>query len=310
MKFSIWFNNDSTLINKINLFCNKHNINKLDIEFFCGFPLYKSSLNRFYNEKIIKNDFELSIIDIQKKGFVINYLMNSKIIDFKLIENELKWLDKLWIEFITVSNIDLINFINKIYPQFKIIVSIKSKLDIYKLNKYKNISRIIFHQSVNHNFKQLIALVKLCKNKWIETEILANELCYSDCELRDEHYLQISKYNWISCEFFDKIWDFCIEERKEISIINNSPWVRLEDVILYKKIGINYIKLAWRNFDSDLLENCIKYYLLWIYEWNFFNLMDLDWKKWWWRYEKRKLSNRKLDWVLYNKFLKNLKWKD
>ena len=311
MKYSIWFNNNINLLKNIYNFCINNNINTWNIEFFCWYPLYKSSLNRFYDENITKKDFEKSIFLLQDKWFKINYLLNSKIINYDLIEDELKWLKKIWVEILTISNLELIDYINKNYSNFKIVVSIiywtKNSIDILKLSKYKNIVRIIFHQSLNHEFRKLLSIISQTKSLWFETELLANELCFSDCKLRDKHYLQISKYNWVSCDSFDEIWNFCSDDRKNISIIFDSPWIRPEDIMLYDKIWIDFIKLAWRNCESDLLLNCIKWYLKWKYDWNFFNLMDLDWKKWWWRIEVRKLSNRKLDWFLFAKFKK---WKD
>jgi len=211
---------------------------------------------------------------------------------------------------ITVSDIKLISYLNKTYPDFRVVVSIiywvRNTIGLFALSDFTNITRVIFHQSVNHNFKILWDLINKAIKLWYETELLANELCFYDCKLRDKHYLENSKYSKKINNEPDDIGNFCVWERNNISIIWNSPWIRPEDILIYKKFKIDYIKLAWRNTDTYLMENCIKSYLLWEYSWNFFDLMDLDWKKWWWRKEKRKLDNRKLDLVLYNKLIK---WK-
>ncbi len=306
MNISCASNLDDVFIKKIS-----DNINEKKLEFFLSFPSDKFSLNRHFIPNINYVDFKKHIHLIISSWYKVNYLLNSLLInDYDLLIKKISDLTNIWIDTFTVSDLKVIEFLNKKFPQINIVLSIiywlKYTEDIYKLLKKYSISRFIFDQSLNHNFRGLINLTKECKKNWIETEILVNELCFTDCKYRKQHYNLDSKYSKIDFNLKSKLWDYCNDERKSNNIILDSPWIRPEDIEIYEKIWIDYIKISWRNSWTDVLFNCLDSYINKNYIWNFFDLMDLDWKRddKTWRSETRYYDNKRLNSVLLSKIKK------
>ena len=214
-----------------------------EIEVFGAFPGYKSALDRFYDENISLDDFRVHVRKALSEKLNFNYLLNSLLVKPESLRGEIEEILSLGIRTVTVSQVECIDFLMKNYPELKVVVSIihatKSEQEIENLSHFPNVKRIILDQSVNHNFPLLLRLVKKSKSLGITTELLANELCYSECPIREKHYASDSCYTHAGVNY----GNIC-GIMKDKDIISKSPWIRPEDLGIYEKLGIDYIKLA------------------------------------------------------------------
>jgi len=300
MKYSIWINWDINLIKELDIFIKKEKIDKWNIEFFTwlyesGYALIRYN-DKYKSKKIFENNIRL-ILDL---GYNFNYLMNWLVpnMDKDYLLNHLNYIYNLWIRTITVSTEELFIFINEnFYWKFNIVASIllhtKTLEQLFFLKRY-NIKRVVFNNDVNKNFYLFFLLKKFCKQNNIETELLANDLCIQDCPKKEDHY----KICWTEDETFD-----CPLDWNPLKEIINWTVIRPEDIIIYEKMWLDYIKIAWRIYETDDFINEIKWYLIWKYEWNFFNLIDAEqkWNRWIF------LDNSKLNGLLLWKYFKYIK---
>jgi collagenase-like PrtC family protease len=309
MKLSIWDNLDNDLIYQINNYIKKiKTYEPKNIEFFGSFPNHRVSINRF-NEKYIninKEDFEKHLFLINNCNFTYNYVINStKINNYESIITLINYLEWLNVKYVTISDLDLIKYIEKKYFwNIKVVVSIiadisniKQFLNVIKISK--KISRVILWQSLNHNLFYIKVISDISRKYNVDLELIANELCLKNCPFRIKHYEDMSLYDDNNINYFK----ICSDHRRNNNInIIDSPWIRPEDMTLYRKIWIKFLKLSWRAADTKRLYLNAKAYIDWYYKWNFFDIMEPEQQG----IRKYKLDNKSLDWFLLKKLHQNI----
>ena len=135
-----------------------------------------------------------------------------------------------------ISNTQLLGYLKKHYPYFKLYAS--TSFEYCQLKQYNiffemfpEIVEIVPSFDCNKNFK----LIKNLKNSHpnIDIELMVNEGCLSGCPLRTHHN-------------FTTLCDFYTENHTFYSLCNPNliyPW----EINEYSKIGINKFKLVGRN---------------------------------------------------------------
>lgn len=319
MKFSIWSNLDNNLIKSVRKFLIKYNINTSDVEFFLAYPWFNLALDRSIYKNISFEDFFKHIILIKANFFEVRYVFNSLNINI-LKEKEnidflLKNLLSLWVNKLTVADINLIEYINKnFWNRFLIALSTINRVNsIEKFEKFYNkykFDKIVLSHAVNYDFLNLIKLIKYFHENNILVELVWNELvrCDSKCKIC-YWYLNLMSENKF---FYKKIHDCCWVENG-IKKFSDSSLIRPEDIYLYEKIWVNYIKLWLRATETPKAIRIIYSYLRRKYIGNFFDLLwdqfDLLWGKSDSGYNSY-VENSRLDNFLYLKYFKNFKIKN
>ncbi len=240
--------------------------------------------NRMLLQNITDFNYWKKIINYSReKGFDFIYLLNSP----KPLFNEspflLKQLEKLDnlinklrsedLKKLRISNIQLMGYIAKHYPDMELYVSTSFEYTQVRqiqnlMIKFPQIKQIVPSHDVNKNFKFLKTIRKLYPN--LNIEIMLNEGCLGGCPFRFWHAMSFPtiynpkikeldddlKSNWFnnSCSILgNTLENFCIGK-------NIYPW----EVEEYSKIGIKQFKLVGRNSEEFLSGDYLKYFLLFL----------------------------------------------
>lgn len=266
---------------------------------------------------VAKEVYEKHIKLAKDLGFKFNYLLNSSDIPdladkkvLKEVHDYLDWLSGLDIDIFTVADPGLLKFLERNYPRFRINISIVWGVkEIKQVNslriRFKNIRRFTLHQTVGRDMGKLMSHIRNAHKKTkssspVEIELLANEICLYNCPKMIAHYKAISGFSRAKKKDPSKInsfFDFCFAIRSgEPLELLNSPWIRPEDVGLYEKAGLDYIKLSGREEQTSFLLRVADAYLNKRYNGNFLDLtVPSCWKE-----NRPFMDNRKLDGILNN----------
>ena len=278
---------------KINKKLTKSEITSL----FFALPINSPDITRFEQirtilEKVTYFDYWKEIIEKAKENnFDVIYLLNSSrplLIQSSFLSTQLEKLDILIKNLLAsgcnkvrISNLQLLAYIAKKYPEVEIYVS--TTLEYNYLRQYENlikffpqIKQIVLSHEVNKNFKLIKNLKKIYPN--LDIEIMVNEGCISGCPLRNYHNMAttyVSKKLLLTLDetmqqsFF---YNTCTKNDdtdffKEICLSKDVfPW----ELETYRKIGINKFKLVGRDsvqFREGIFEN-FETYLLGIEDYN------------------------------------------
>ena len=220
-----------------------------------------------------------------EKGFDFIYLLNSPkgfFAESKILDKQLERLHKLLENLrkagcnkVRVSNAQLLNYIMKNFPDFKIYTSTSFEHTQIKqydtfLKMFPNISGIVPSYIINRNFTLLKNLRQLYKG--IEIELMVNEGCLSGCPLRAQHnitqpyvmteILRNRSIDLTGTFFFSKCnaygEKYLLEEICKSNLIY--PW----EIEEYSKIGINNFKLVGRNSSTFINGSYFDKYLMYL----------------------------------------------
>ena len=217
------------------------------------------------------NYYKETISYLREKNFDFIYLLNSPkplFIESEYFKKQLERLDKLINNLksiqcynLRVSNIQLIQYLLKNYPEMNIYAS--TSFEYTQLKQYQNfittfptVKQIVPSHDVNRNFTLLKNLKKLYPN--INIELLANEGCLGGCAFRIGHSMSFPMF------FSHKIYEheedllpkayvnLCgklLHQNFFLKICTSNaiyPW-QIEE---YGKIGIKNFKLTGRALPS------------------------------------------------------------
>lgn len=284
MKYSIWTNLDNNLIIWINKLTEKYDIKKENISFFWWFPWSNFSLNRYLKEyeNITFNDFIKHISFIIKSWYEFIYLFNSLDIkldrDKKEIDFILELLKKIWVKSLTITNLELIEYVNNKYKDFRIFISTVNKIyNIEWLKKYlfyKSVKKILLAHSINYDMVLLKEIVYFLKDYWISVELVGNEVNFCDlncdpCIVYDslskkdrEFNTKIYNKNWkkYSCCW---LWDNPLE----------STVIIPEIIKIYDDLWISNLKIGSRMTEIKKIIKIMNQYFIWESTWNLYDLL-------------------------------------
>ena len=311
MKYAIGFNWESELVD----FARELNLKSKDkiFEFF-GSPAFSFFGGATTYPRVKDVSFEKvekKVKYVKSKGIEFDYLINASVFpkinsgdSFKQAINYLEFIKNLNPEIITVGNEETLNFIIKHFPEFKINLSIV--LAIKSLNraeaffkKYSNIRRIVLHQTLNRDKKELEKHIKLAHKYNVEVELLVNEICLYDCPNMKAHYNYLGKISQSKMNSNLKFFDYCCKVRSENPLeFLNACWIRPEDVKIYEEMGVDILKIAGRGESNKYLKRIMGAFIKREYRGN---IMNLFYPTWW--------ENKKIPYVensLFDGFLEYL----
>ena len=203
------------------------------------------------------------------KGFDFVYLLNSPksfLSESNLFDKQLEKLDKLLKRLeevgcnkLRVTNTQLMGYLIKDYPQFKIYAS--TSLEYSQLKQYTALLRIfpgiveiVPAADCNKNFELLKNLKTAMPN--IGIELMVNEGCMHSCPLRMHHNFSIpivytkilnNRPSGFKHNFFLQLCSIYNDDYHRICNPNLIyPW----EIDKYSELGFNKFKLVGRNSDS------------------------------------------------------------
>lgn len=263
--------------------------------FYFSLPLNCVDNTGFEQHRVLKDKMEkfedyVEVISKAKDfGFDIIYLLNSPKPfwyeslflqkQFEKLDRLIKNLKKLGVTKFRVSNIQLINYLRKNYPDISIYAS--TTLEYHTLKQYSNfleifneVKEVVPSTDVNKNFKLLKNLRK--NYPGISIELIVNEGCMYSCPMRSAHpndfVTCITKCLKENRDLYNVPFiDLCFGYRMKDPLFelcsskNIYPW----EIDEYGELGITKFKLVGRpdffSDDENIVEQAldnIKKYLL------------------------------------------------
>lgn len=256
------------------------------------------------SDKKLKN----YIRSVHKKNISFNYLLNTVSLNnmeytawgrYKIF----KFLDKLnsyEVDALTVANPYLAEVVKKKFPKLKLDVSVVAEVDnLQKVKQWEDLGAevITLSPDINRDFK---TLEKIRKNTKVKVKLMVNSGCAYNCVYKNYHFsvVAISSKTGVSNinNTIDSIASDCRERfAKDWSNFLKAPWIRPEDIQIYRDLGIDYFKLISRSDPTPRLIKIIQAYLAGHFSGNILEIVDF-------RTDKYSLNFRTAILILFNLF--------
>lgn len=223
--------------------------------------------------QINKDQLEDHIKLVHSQGLEFNYLLNAVCLDNlectrdknRKILDLLDLIKQLGIDWVTVTVPYLIDMVNKILPEVKIMISTFANVDsVQKAQYYEKlgVQAITLPEQLNRNFS---FLRQLRANVNLDIHLIATNDCLLSCPFRHHHPLfqsHASQSEHVSQGF---ALDYCLlkctyHKLKYPEAFIQSPWIRPEDIKYYEEIGINKFKITERMKNTKQLLQVIDVY--------------------------------------------------
>ncbi|MBD3264091.1 MAG: hypothetical protein GF375_03195 [Candidatus Omnitrophica bacterium] len=233
---------------------------------------------------IAKSEAASHIKGIHNKGFEFNYLLNSMCLyegnfskDARL-RSLLEWLKSSCVESLTVALPSLAKFIKSNYPGFKICVSTLAGVNSPQKARFweglgaEKITLAKFR--VNRDFGLIRKIRKAVKCR---LQLIANDGCLYDCPFSLNHGLFCSHASQEShpsggfvADFYSLMCTY-LKVSKPLNLIR-ADWIRPEDTLHYRDLGIDSVKLVDRGMATAFLRRVIEAYIHREYKGNLIDL--------------------------------------
>lgn len=190
-----------------------------------------------------------------KRNIDFNYTLNAACLGnyeftndgIKEIKELLKYLTNIGVKNLTLTTPAIIELIKHLAPDMNIKVSAICQIDsVEKMKHYLQlgIERFVLEPSIIKNFPVLKNMTKLGSDKM---EIILNDKCMRNCPFRIFHYNQTAHDNSKEGESY-YFMNCGVEKSRDLLRYLNLNWVRPEDLYLYQRMGIQYLKIEGREF--------------------------------------------------------------
>ncbi len=224
---------------------------------------------------------------VRSKGFNFIYLLNAPFsfnskATKKKVESYLDWIvNDFQCDAVTVSSLELMHFIRKIYPDLKIYIStIAGVLTVKDFEKYLEInpSRLVVHHDVNRDFDNLKKIVQRGNKENVQIELTLTESCLRNCPNRKAHYEHISKTSQNLTDNRETVFHTVCNARKLIYPFEllKANIIRPEDVSYYENIGINHFKITGRSKPTIWILLVAQAYITRKHSGNLIRLLGID----------------------------------
>ena len=288
ISYSLGFNFDSKLVDGI-IFVNSQSsgISKID-EVFGALPDCPISSARPSSKipNINWREFSAQIGKLSHSNIEFNFLMNTaQALDYSLKKAIKLYLSKLrdiGIKRLTLGTPELCEIVKDMFPFFHVTISItygtRSKLKLSQAEKAGADAVYLDGVYVNRDFRLLRSLVKAAG---IECRLYANMSCLSACPVVHNHYgIFAGTQNNETDQQNDAFFAGCtlVKMSNPVEWIQ-MPWIRPEDIKVYKSQGIHHFKLADRLAPTETLLNIAQSYVQGISPDNLFTLMERNGSK-------------------------------
>lgn len=156
-------------------------------------------------------------------------------------------LKNIGVKNLTLTTPGIIELVKHIAPDMNIKASAICQIDsVEKMNYYLQlgVERFVVEPSIIKNFVVLENMAKIGSDKM---EIILNDKCMRNCPFRIFHYNQTAhdnseegkSYYFMSCG---------VEKSNNLLKYLNLNWIRPENLGLYQRMGIQYLKVEGREF--------------------------------------------------------------
>lgn len=316
--FSVGTNFDSKLIDSLKEYSIYEIYGKLPVDPIGG------GIPSVLIKPITIKELAKEIDHAHEHDFKFNYLLNSTCLGnieysrkgIKKIIGFLDLLTKLKVDTLTIAIPFLAEFVKENYPHFKIDVSSLAGVNTVKRFKYwqdLGADTITLDLSANRNFSLIKNIIN--SNFKCDLKIMLNHGCELDCINYNYHSNLVSHQTSRKKQFPLEYCSVCackLNKMKNLSALIRSPWIRPEDIKIYKNLGVKKFKIVQRKDPTDRIIRCVQAYQQEKYDGNLLDIMNFALNN-----HTKNMSLKKLIWIstffikpyLYNitKLLKNLK---
>lgn len=190
-------------------------------------------------------------------GINFNYTLNPLTLNNQefVKEGEQKILDlvykihRLGINDLTITLPSVVDIVSKNFPNIKITLSvinnIKTIFEISSFEKLGAIHRAYLSEDLN---RDLETIRNITKNAKLNLAVILNNFCFLNCPFRAHHYNYIAQKNVKERLIIEK--DYyriaCARLKTSEKEIIRTPWIRPEEIDIYRSVGIKYFKIAGR----------------------------------------------------------------
>ena len=225
-------------------------------------------------------------------GIKFNYLLNASCMGNREFTDEgrekilslLDWLNECEVDMVTISIPYLVDIVKRYFPRIAVSVSVTNRIDSVataRIWEGMGVDRIVIDPMKNRDFELLRGIRKATN---CELEVMMNTVCVYGCPFLNYHYnifahgsqeedaknprqhQLATSYLVLKCEQM-KLTDF--------SEIIKSPWVRPEDIKIYRDLGIGFFKLKGRAAPTSMTLATAKAYAEESYEGNLLDIVPL-----------------------------------
>lgn len=253
-----------------------------------------------------KPQFTAYLEKVRQKGLKFNYLLNTVCVGNreltikgqKRLRKLLDWLLENNVYAVTVSIPYLLKFIKYNYPDLKVYVSMMGGVDSFERAEYwesLGADRIAL-SAISGIARNFTLLKKIRENIKCQLELIANLSCLNECPFWTYHAAVLSHF---SQSFYPRqkcAIDYCsikcnYMKMKDPAEFIRFGWIRPEDLRYYEKLGIERIKFANQDMNTEDVIKILKAYSDKHYEGNLLDLFSGESKNRSCVY----IDNRKLD---------------
>lgn len=219
-------------------------------------------------------------------GLHFNYVLNAPTLDGREEDPEwqgqftgfLEYLSEVGVDRITIANETVLRIVGEEFPHFRRHMSLIAGIDTVEAARRcedLGVDLIVLSPfTVNRDFATLRAIRAGVD---CELELYANIPCMSHCPMRDAHYRFSARGSrvgeWSDCTSDPFLLRCSHAYLSDPENLLRSPFIRPEDVEIYREIGIDVIKLSDRSESTSFLLDTARSYLQERYEGNLFDLI-------------------------------------
>ncbi|MFX0103726.1 MAG: U32 family peptidase [Candidatus Hodarchaeota archaeon] len=229
----------------------------------------------FLMAKREKDEIESFINRVHDMGLQFTWLWNGECLGYYKFNaeeqakalKELDWLDDIGVEYITVSDPYLAEFVKEYHPRLKIKVSVISEVN--SLSRAMEWGNIIGDKGVltlsimtNRNFP---LLEEIRENVKCDIELLTNDCCLNECPFRFFHYTECSHasqpHDTLKGYYNDWATIACQNQKcMNPEQVLMCKWIQPDDLDKYINIGLDYFKISGRRYGTKWLFQVLKAY--------------------------------------------------
>ncbi len=242
--------------------------------------------------EVSKEQAKAHIKKAHSLGIKFNYLLNASCMGNREFTNDgrekildlLDWLNECEVDMVTVSLPYFVDIIKRYYPNIGVSISVTNRIDSVSTAKIwegMGADRLVIDPMKNRDFELLRGIRNATS---CELEAMVNTVCVLGCPFLNYHYnifahgsqeqdgntpaqhKLATSYLVVRCEQI-KLNDF--------SEIIKSPFIRPEDIKIYREIGIEFFKIKGRASSTSAILETVNAYAEEKYNGNLLDVIPL-----------------------------------
>jgi collagenase-like PrtC family protease len=196
----------------------------------------------------------------------------------------LDWLNECEVDMVTISLPYLADIVKRYFPKIGVSISVTNRIDSVssvKIWEAMGVDRIVLDPMKNRDFELLRAIRNATH---CQLEVLMNSICVLGCPFLNYHY-NIFAHGSQEDECTDAIQhklatSYLVIKCEQIKLsdfaeIIKSPFIRPEDIKVYRELGIQYFKVKGRATRTSAILETAKAYAEESYDGNLLDIVPL-----------------------------------